>query len=217
MSLAAAVLRRLELRGRVITGDAQFCQRSVCQQILAQGGDYFFVVKENQPTLLEELAVLVAEPPWDEPMPADLRRGRGHGRDELRLLRCSAALGGYTDWPGLGYACTVQRVVTRAGKTSYEQAYAVTSLTPARTTAAQLQALWRGHWGIENRLHWVRDETFGEDRCQVRTGHAPQGLAAVRNTVIGVLRRAGYTNLAAALRSYRAEPGHALALLGIAL
>lgn len=75
-------------------GDAQFCQRAVCAQIVAAGGDYLFVVKENQPTLLADLVTLIALPPWDEPMPADLRSGRQHGRDELRLLRCSAALMG---------------------------------------------------------------------------------------------------------------------------
>jgi hypothetical protein len=201
----------------VVTGDAQFCQRTLCTQIVAQGGDYFFVVKENQPTVLEDLTVLFADPPWEEPLPSDLRYGRGHGREELRLLRCSAALVGYTDWPHMGYACMVQRVVTRAGRTSYEESYAITSLTPPRVSAAQLQALWRGHWGIENRLHWVRDVTFGEDHCQVRTGSGPQGLAAVRNLVIGMLRRAGHANIAAALRSYAGRPAAALALLGIAL
>jgi predicted transposase YbfD/YdcC len=210
------MLATLDLHGRVVTGDALFCQRAVCAQILRQGGDYFFAVKENQPTLLEEVRTVFAEPPLAEPMPADLRVGRGHGREELRLLRCSAALVGYTDWPGLGYACTVQRVVTRQGKTTYEQAYAVTSLTPRRTTAGGLQTLWRGHGGIENRLHWIRDETFGEDRCQVRTGTAPQALTAVRNTVIGIVRRAGHANVAAALRTYSHQPGQALALLGIA-
>lgn len=211
------MLDGLDLRGRIVTGDAQFCQREVCERIVAAGGDYLFVVKANQPMLLEEVAVLFTAPPWGEPMPADLRFGRGHGREELRLLRCSAALAGYTDWPKLGYACTVQRVVTRAGKTTYEESYAVTSLTPARVSAAQLQQLWRGHWGIENRLHWVRDVTLGEDRCQVRTGSGPQGLAAVRNTVIAVLRGAGHTNIAAALRTYAGKPEAALALLGIAL
>lgn len=210
-------MQTLDLRGRVVTGDAQFCQRALCQQIQRQGGDYFFVVKENQPSLLADLRLLFAEPPWDEPMPADRRVAHGHGREELRLLRCSTALVGYTDWPGLGYACTVQRVVTRQGTTSYAQAYAVTSLRPAATTAAQLQTLWRGHWQIENGLHWVRDVTFGEDACQVRTGRAPQALAALRNTVIGVLRLAGYTNIAAARRSCNAEPRQALALLGITL
>lgn len=111
----------------------------------------------------------------------------------------------------------VQRVVTRARQTTYKEAYAVTSLTPQRTTAAVLQALWRGHWAIENGLHHVRDVTFDEDRCQVRTGQAPQALAAVRNTVIGIVRRAGRTNVATALRSYAAQPAQTLLRLGIAL
>ena len=211
------MLNALDLRGQVVTGDAQFCQRALCTQIVAAGGDYFFVVKENQPTLLDDLSVLFADPPWDDPVSADLRSGCGHGREELRLLRCSAALVGYTDWPGLGAVCMVQRVVTRQGRTTYDESYAVTSLTPAHASAAHLQQLWRGHWGIENRLHWVRDVTFGEDLCQVRTGSGPQGLAAVRNLVIGVLRRAGHTNVAAALRTYAGRPEEALTLLGITL
>jgi predicted transposase YbfD/YdcC len=211
------VLATLDLRGRVITGDALFCQRALCAQIVAGGGDYLFAVKDNQPTVLADLVTLFALPPRGEPMPADLRFGKQHGREELRLLRCSAALVGYSDWPGLGYACTVQRVVTRKGKTTYEEAYAVTSLTPERTTAAALQALWRGHWSIENSLHHTRDVTFDEDRCQTRTGQAPQALAAVRNTVIGVVHRAGHPNVAAARRSYAAQPTDALHRLGIAL
>lgn len=211
------MLATLDLHGRVITGDAQCCQRALCEQIVAGGGDYFFAVKENQPTLLADLVTLFALPPRGDAMPADLRCGKAHGRQELRLLRCSAALDGFSDWPRLGYACTVQRVVTRKGKTSYEEAYAVTSLTPARTTAAALQALWRGHWSIENGLHHTRDVTFDEDRCQVRTGKAPQALAAVRNTVIGIVHRAGRRNVAEALRSYATEPAQALRRLGIAL
>ncbi len=215
MTLAPTVVAQLELRDRVVTGDAQFCQRELSAQVVGQGGDYFWVVKENQPTLLEDLRTLFDEPPVGEAMPADLRFGRHGDRKELRLLRCSLALVGYTDWPHLGYACTVQRVVTRKGKTTYEQQYAVSSLTPARADAARLQRVWRGHWGIENKLHWVRDETFGEDASQIRTGNAPQALAAVRNTVIGVLRGAGHDNLAAALRTYAGQPFQALALLGL--
>ncbi|HLZ68546.1 MAG TPA: hypothetical protein VKV26_01430 [Dehalococcoidia bacterium] len=77
-----------------------------------------------------------------------------------------------------------------------------------------MQQLWRGHWGIENRLPWVRDVTQGEERFQVRTGSGPQGLAAVRSTVIGVLRRAGHANIAAALRTCAGKPERALRLLG---
>ena len=215
MTLATAVLAGLDLTGHVVTGDAAFCQRELSAHVVRQGGDYFWVVKANQPTLLDDLTVLFADPPLDEVMPASLRFGRRGNREELRLLRCSAALVGYSTWPHLGYACTIQRVVTRAGKTTYEQQYAATSLTPQRTTAAVLQALWRGHWGIENRLHYVRDVTLGEDASRMRTGNEPQALAAIRNTVIGTLRRAGHTNIAAALRTYASKPHAALALLGL--
>ncbi len=199
----------------MVTGDAAFCQRALSMQVVAAGGDYFWVVKANQPTLLEELRVLFDDPPLGEPMPASLRFGRRGERDELRLLRCSAALLGYTDWPHLGYACTIQRVITRSSKTTFQQHYAVTSLTPERITAAGLQAIWRGHWSIENSLHHVRDVTLGEDASRMRTGNEPQALAAVRNAVIGTLRRAGHTNIAAALRTYATKPRAALALLGL--
>jgi predicted transposase YbfD/YdcC len=213
--LATAVLSTLDLAGHVVTGDAAFCQRALSTQVVRQGGDYFWVVKENQPTLLDDLHVLFADPPVGEPMPASLRYGRRGEREELRLVRCSAALVGYTDWPHLGYACTIQRVVTRGGKTSYEQQYAVTSLPPQRTTAARVQTLWRGHWGIENGLHYVRDVTLGEDASRMRAGNEPQALAAVRNTVISTLHRAGHRNIAAALRTYAGKPHAALALLGL--
>lgn len=215
MRLAEAVLAQVDLRSHVVTGDAAFCQRELSKQVVAAGGDYLWVVKENQPTLLDDLRVLFDAPPLGEPMSSSLRTARRGERDELRLLRCSAALVGYTDWPHLGYACTVQRVVTRGEKTTYEQHYAVTSLTPARITAAGLQAMWRGHWGIENGLHYVRDVTLGEDASRMREGNEPQALAAVRNTVISTLRRAGHRNIAAALRTYAGKPRAALALLGL--
>ncbi len=102
--------------------------------------------------------------------------------------------------------------MTRKGKTSGEVAYAVTSLAPQRASPARLLNLWRGHWEIENRLHWVRDVTFDEDRCQVRMGAAPQVMAALRNTVIGlIIRLAGRPNIAAMQRRYAAHPREALA------
>lgn len=95
--------------------------------------------------------------------------------------------------------------------------YAITSLSPERANAAKLLQLWRGHWAIENRLHWVRDVDLGEDRSQVRKGHAPQVMAALRNVTIGLLRKAGVPNVAAALRRNAAHPEEALALLGLTL
>ena len=74
--------------------------------------------------------------------------------------------------------------------------------------------LWRGQWGTENRVRWVRDVTFDEHRCQVRTGAAPQVLAALRNLVISLVRCAGHHNVAMALRRHAAHPDEALAIVG---
>jgi predicted transposase YbfD/YdcC len=201
--------------GLVVTGDAQFCQRPLSRQVVAAGGDYFWVVKENQPDLVEAIATLFALPPPGERFARCRSRGQHGDRRETRLLLASAALNEYLDWPHLGQVCATVRRITHKGRTRTEVSYALTSLSPDRADATRLLALWRGHWGIENRLHWVRDVTFDEDRCQARTGATPQALAALRNTVIGTLRRAGHTNIAAALRSFAARPHDALRLLGL--
>ena len=96
-----------------------------------------------------------------------------------------------------------------------ERVYAITSLPPERADAARLLGIWQGHWGIENRLHWVRDVVFGEDQSQVRTESAPQLMAALRNLVTGMLRLCGVKNIAAALRHYSWKPWETLALTGL--
>jgi hypothetical protein len=98
-----------------------------------------------------------------------------------------------------------------------EVVYGVTSLSHQRATPARLLELVRGQWQIENKLHWVRDVTFDEDRSQVRCGNIPHVMAALRNTAIGLLRGAGYPNIAAACRQLAAQPLQALALIGIEL
>ncbi len=198
-----------------MTGDAQFCQRDLSRQVVTAGGDYFWVVKENQPSLYEAIATLFAVPPPGEHFGRVVSRTRHGDRSEVRVLLVSSALNDYVHWPHVGQVCVTVRTITHKGRTRREVAYAITSLPPVRATARRLLALWRGHWGIENRLHWVRDVTFDEDRSQVRTGAAPQVMAALRNTAIGALRHAGHTNIAAALRTYAARPHAALALLGL--
>ena len=93
-------------------------------------------------------------------------------------------------------------------------AYAVTSLGPGEADPARLLELWRGHWGIENRVFWVRDVTMDEDRCQVRSGSAPQVMAGLRNLVISLLRIEKVPNIAAALRCCATRPSHPLSLVG---
>lgn len=148
------------------------------------------------------------------PPPQAVQRGQRGNRWEERRLWASEALLGYSDWPHLAQVCRVERTVTRKGKTTEEVAYAVTSLSVAQATPQRLLALWRGHWGIENRLHWVRDVTMDEDRCQIRTGAAPQVMAALRNLVLSLFRLAGQRNIAAAQRRCAAHSQEALAHLG---
>ena len=96
------------------------------------------------------------------------------------------------------------------GKWSAETCYAVTSLTVTQASPAHLAAIIRGHWGIEDRLHWVRDNDFDEDRSQVRTASGPRIMASLRNLVITILRLAGTTSIAAALRCHARRPSRSL-------
>lgn len=158
------LLTRLVLTGWVVTMDALFTQTDIAQAIRDAGGDYLMEVKGNQPTLHNDLISLFADPDaaW---VRAEERRMHG-GRIERRVLRASSELTGYSDWPGLAQAvCMERRVTAKAtGETQTDVAYAITSLAPTLATPAQLLVLWREHWHIENKLHWIRDVTFDEDR-----------------------------------------------------
>lgn len=138
---------------------------------------------------------------------------KGHGRTERRTIRTSTVLKNYSDWPGLEQVFLLRRERTVRGKKAVEIAYGVTSLPRSKADANDLLELTREHWGIENRLHWVRDVTFGEDACRVRKGPAPRTLASFRNTAIALLNAAGCTNIAAQLRRHAAQPSLALALI----
>lgn len=109
--------------------------------------------------------------------------------------------------------CLLERVRRTKGKETVETVCAITSLGPERASAQRLLALARGHWGIENRLHWVRDVSLGEDGCRVRSGEAPQILAAIRNAGLWLLRSSGLSEITAALRRHAAKPLEALRLV----
>lgn len=176
------------------------------------------VVKENQPRLWWDLEQLFADPVLVAATGTAARTvDKGHGRLEVRHLWASTALVGYSDWPGLGQVLCVERTVTRlnTGELRRERAYAVTSLGPDQADAKRLLDLWRGHWGIENRLHWVRDVGFAEARSAARAGSVPQSLAVLRNTVIGLLRAQGQTAVARARRALSHHAEAAVSLLGL--
>ena len=173
-------------------------------------GHYLFSVKDNQPTLKQDIADL-----REEDLPPQVEQVGSHGdRVEVRRFWASEELVGYSDWPHLAQVCWVERVVHHQGKTRRELAYAVTSLPPQEADPARLLELWRGHWGIENRVFWVRDVTMDEDRSQVRSGSAPQIMAGLRNLVISLFRMEKEPNIAAALRRYATKPSHSLSLVG---
>ena len=119
----------------------------------------------------------------------------------------------YLDWPGQCRVVEIESWRAVKSKQSRQVRYAITSLGP-HTPAASLLSLVRGHWGIENRLRYVRDVTMGEDTSQVRTDSAPQTMAAVRNLVVSILRMRGERNIAAAIRETGWKPNSALQLLG---
>jgi predicted transposase YbfD/YdcC len=122
-------------------------------------------------------------------------------------------LNGYLDWPDVGQVFELERVRVLKDRTEAEVVYGITSLGRDEADAGRLLELVRGHWGIENRLHYVRDETLGEDRCRVRRGAAAQVLAAVRNVVVFLLGKVNPKNKAAATRRLAAHPEEAVALL----
>ena len=196
-----------DLRGCVITLDAMHTQTDTADLILTTGADYLFTVKANQPRLLARLKAL----PWGQ-VPAHRATQTGHGRRATRTIKVVDAPT-WTGFTGAAQVAQLRRTVTKAGKKSVEVVYLVTSATHTTAGAALLAGWVQGHWGIENRLHWVRDVTFDEDRSQTRTGTAPQVMASLRNTAITLLRLTGWTNIAAGLRHHARNPQGAVKLL----
>jgi predicted transposase YbfD/YdcC len=192
-----ALLRLLDLNGSIVTLDAMGCQKAITRQIVAQGGDYLIAVKENQPTLYEDLRLFLA----------DARTGMvqgvgeyrevdgGHGRVETRRCWSVADLGWLRErqpaWEKLTSIVLVERQrQVQGGPRTVEQHYYLSSLAggTARTAAVAAHAA-RSHWGIENQVHWVLDVSFDEDRCRVRMGNAAQNLATTRHLALNALRQ----------------------------
>jgi predicted transposase YbfD/YdcC len=203
--LFTTLLDRIEITGAVITADALHAQRSHAGHLHRRGACYLLIVKRNQPALYAQLAAL----PWRDVPAAYDKRERGHGRAERRILKVTSAAQGLA-FPHAVQAIQIVRRRKLKGKWSRETSYAVTSLTVSQATHAQLAAIIRGHWGIEDRLHWVRDTDFDEDRSQVRTAAGPRVMASLRNLAITILRLAGATCIAAAPRYHARRPARPL-------
>jgi predicted transposase YbfD/YdcC len=138
---------------------------------------------------------------------------KGHGRVEVRTIETLTQVPLWLKWPGAKQVCRLTRTRTISGKTSVELVLAITSLTRLRASAERLLEISRLHWSIENRLHFVRDVSFGEDACRVRSGHAPENLAALRNLCLGLMRQTRFRYVPRAIRHFLAHPLAALALI----
>jgi predicted transposase YbfD/YdcC len=229
LELLANLVLYGSLKGKLVTADAMFTQHKIAKAIVEGEGDYLLVVKNNQPLLRQDIEAVFEAPHQlglTQQEMASMQTAQEvtmHGnRIEERVLSTSVALCDcYVDkeWPRLGQVLQVKRTVTNkgTGHIRTETSYAITSLSPQRATPAQLLVAWREHWHIENKLHWVRDVTFDEDRSTVRKGRIPQVMAALRNTAIGLLRVLGATNIAGACRRFAAQPHLVLAALACPL
>jgi predicted transposase YbfD/YdcC len=188
------LLDRLDIAGALVTIDAIACNPAIAAAITSRDGDYLIAVKANQPTLHREIAAYFADPAARAETVEEL--DKGHGRLETRRYAVSHEV----DWlsgdrrfpdeprlPGIRAIARVEAEVEKAGETSRATRYYLSSapLTPGRLAQAV-----RGHWGIENGLHWVLDVVFREDQSRLRTGHGARNMAVVRHFAINAVRLA---------------------------
>jgi len=209
-----------DLRGCVVTADALHTQRTWCRTVRAQGGDYVLIAKKNQRGLREDLALLFGGewPTWLEQRTVTTVN-KGHGRIEGRQVRASTELNEYlaATWTDVAQVFAIERDIVRNGKLTQEVVYGITSLPATEADPSRILALVRRHWHIENRVHWRRDVTLGEDGCQVKQGRAGQVLAALNNGVLMLMDHLGVANVKAQMREFAANPLAAVTLLFRAL
>ena len=214
--VAPQLIEEMDLTGCVVSADALHTQPAWCQQILEQGGDYLLVAKRNQPTLREDIALLFSQAPvrW-LPEGKACTVDKGHGRLEVRRLRTSQELGDYLAprWPAVAQVFQIERQTTAEGKTTIDISYGLTSLPMRAWPARRLLRLIRNHWHIENRVHWRRDVTLGEDTSQVREGQTPHVLAALNNAVLALMDLLQTPNMAAQIRVFQARLEELLTLI----
>jgi predicted transposase YbfD/YdcC len=184
------LLEVLDVEGALVTIDAMGCQKEIAGKIVDQGGDYVLTVKENQPNLYAEVEQLDETALENEHAGCSqcCEEGNSHGRHELRACYVLTDLEKLTErakWPGLQSVIVVLRDRTTAGKNTVEKHYYISS---RKMSAEQFLKVIRGHWGIENSLHWVLDVVFDEDRSRVRKDHGPENLALLRRMAVSMLK-----------------------------
>ena len=184
----------LEIAGCIVTLDAIHCQTETVETIVNKGADYVLPVKENQPRLLEALQGLFDDPAEMRWVECDYHRteDRGHGRVEIRECWSTSDpeylnyIGTLAEWRGLQSIVMIQTERQLGDQTTVSRRYFISSL---RSDAERLLQAVRGHWGIENKVHWVLDIAFREDDCRIRKGYSAENFAVLRHIALNLLRR----------------------------
>jgi predicted transposase YbfD/YdcC len=223
ITAAPTLLAYVDLRNKVVIGDAMHTQRQVSIQIGKAGGNYIWTVKGNQPQLLQDLQdwfdLNVELLPGMGCPPKDFRcatlTNKGHGRLEIRTLTTSSQLNDFLDWPFLQQVFQLERHVTtcKTGKTRHEIVYGVTSLSAEQASPAQLLQMLRSYWKIENGLHYPRDITLREDYTRFKKRSAAHIMAIINNLVLGLVAKSDFLFVPSARRYFAAHPNEALQLL----
>ena len=187
------LLELLHIKGAVVTIDAMGCQKDIVEKIVEGGADYMIAVKDNQPTLLADIKEVFAnapeDPKFEENVDVFEAKEKGHGRKEVR--RCITCynldtISQRANWSKLACLVLVEVDRTIGDKTSTEQRYYISS--QKHVSAKDALSTVRGHWGIENGLHWVLDVAFREDDCRVRAGNAAENFAVLRHFTLNLLK-----------------------------
>jgi len=221
---AAKLLKMVDLREKVVMGDAIHTQREASIQIVEAGGDYIWIAKGNQSEMEENIRLWFEPEPDPIPgmgrLPKDFEVAKavckGHGRLEERTLTVSSQLKDYLQWPYLEQVFMLDRryTSTKSSKTNQQTRYGFTSLPRDKITPNQLLELIRSYWGVENGLHYRRDVTLNEDRTRMTKGNLAQAMACINNLVIGLLiGKLKYHYLPDARRFFDAHPAKAFDLV----
>jgi predicted transposase YbfD/YdcC len=223
ISVAPKALEYINLRNKVVIGDALHTQRQISIQIGRAGGDYLWTVKGNQLQLLEDIQRWFDEEvpllPGMGYVPKDFRSAtlinKGHGRIEMRTLTTSSQLVDFLDWPFHQQVFKLERQITtqKTGRWRHEVVYGITSLSAEQVTPVQLLRMLRSYWKIENSLHYRRDVTLQEDRTRFKSHSAAHIMAVINNILLGILANSEHRYLPAARRFYAAHPDLAFQLL----
>jgi predicted transposase YbfD/YdcC len=219
LTAVAPVRGQMVLTGRVGTRAARLTPTAGAQTIVDAGGDDVRLVQANPPQRRAASERSCAAPPVGDHQATAATRDFWHGRLEPRRFTTRPARAASREWPGLAPGCALARagIPRKTGGVRSETVAGVTRLASQRAAPSRVLERVRGHWPLAHQSHGVREVTCAEDRSQVRGGTMPQVRAALRTTTIGRLRWAGYSNMAAACRLFAAQPGRALALIGIQL